>query len=161
MTTERPRFRHRPVPIRPLRELEEWGRRLDEEFARPFMRAIWDRVPEEEKGWAAPIELFEKGDTIIAKIELPGVKQADIDLSVSDDVLTVKGEKKMETAVREEDYIRSEIDYGTFHRSIALPPGIDAKNVDAVYEDGVLRVTLHRAAEAKPKKINIQVKKED
>ncbi len=159
MPIERPKLRRHLVPMRPLRELEEWGRRFDDEFTRPFVRAIWDRVPEEAKGWAAPIDLYEKGDIVIAKVELPGVKQEDIDVSVSDDVLTVKGEKKSESTVKDEDYLSTEIDYGAFYRSVSLPAGIDAKNVEAVFDNGVLHVTMHRVSGAKPKKVPIQVKK--
>src|ERR1035437_3540196 len=106
MPMERPKMRRRLVPMRPLRELEELGRRFDNEFTHPFVRAILDRVPEEEKDWAVAIDLYEKGDIVIAKVELPGVKQEDIDVSVSDDVLTVKGEKKTESTVKDEDYLR-------------------------------------------------------
>ena len=74
MPTERPRLSRRLVPLRPLRELEQWGRRFEDDFTRPFMRAVWDQIPEEEKGWAAPVDLYEKRDIVIAKVELPGVK---------------------------------------------------------------------------------------
>ena len=153
--------RRRPVPLRPWRELEEWRRQFDEEFTRPLARAIWARLPEEEKGWAAPVDLYEKGEVVVARIELPGVKQEDIDVSVDDDVLTVKAEKKVDTTIKEEDFLRSEIDYGEIFRSVTLPAGIDTKNVDAVFNNGVLSVTMHRVAGAKPKKITIQVKKEE
>ncbi|MEK7354302.1 MAG: Hsp20/alpha crystallin family protein, partial [Chloroflexota bacterium] len=115
--------------------------------------------PEEQKGWAPPVDVFEEGDTLEVKVELPGVKQEDVDVSVSDDTLTIKGERKQESSVKDEDYYRSEITYGSFYRSIALPLSVDTKNITAVYDDGILRVTLQKAAGAKPKKVTVQVKK--
>ena len=64
-----------------------------------------------------------------------------------------------ESSVKDEDYYRSEIAYGSFYRSIEIPSSVDIKNIEAVYEDGMLRVTLQRAAGSKPKKVNVQVKK--
>ncbi len=159
MPTERWRPLRGRVPLRPIRELEEMRRRFEDDIARPFIRAIWEHIPEEVKGWAPSIDVFEKGDNFVVKVELPGMKQEDVDVSVSDDTLTIKGERKPESSVKDEDYYRSEIAYGSFYRSIALPSSVDTKNIEAVYEDGILRVTLQRAAGAKPKKVNIQVKK--
>ena len=147
------------VPFRVPREFEEMRRRFEDEVARPFIRAVWEHVPEEVKGWSPSIDVFEKGDTFVVKVELPSMKQEDIDVSVSEDTLTIQGERKQESSIKNEDYYRSEIAYGSFNRSIALPSSVDAKNVEAVYEDGILRVTLQRAAGAKPKKVNVQVKK--
>jgi HSP20 family protein len=134
-------------------------RRFEDEIARPFIRAIWEHIPEDVKGWSPSIDVFEKGDNFVVKVELPGMKQEDIDVSVSEDTLTIQGERKQESSTKDEDYYRSEIAYGSFHRGIALPSSVDAKNIEAVYEDGILRVTLQRAAGAKPKKVNVQIKK--
>ena len=92
MSTERWRPVRGRVPFRPPRELEELRRRFEDEIARPFIRAIWEHIPEEVKGWAPSIDVFEKGDNFVVKVELPGMKQEDIDVSVSDDTVTVKGE---------------------------------------------------------------------
>jgi HSP20 family protein len=124
------------------------------------MRAVWERIPEEVKGWSPSIDVFEKGDNFEVKVELAGMKQEDVDVSVSNDTLTIKGERMPESSIKDEDYYRSEIACGSFYRSIALPSSVDTKNIEAVYEDGILRVTLQRAAGAKPKKVNVQVKKE-
>ena len=149
----------RAAPFRPTSELEEMRRRFEENIVRPVMRAIWERIPEEQKGWAPPIDVIEKGDNFVVKVELPGMKQEDVDVSVSDDTLTIKGERRPESGIKDEDYDRSEIAYGSFYRSITLPSSVDTKSIEAVYEDGILRVTLQRAAGAKPKKVNVQVKK--
>ena len=145
--------------FRPSPELEEMGRRFEDDFIRPFVRAVWDRIPREVKGWSPSIDIFEKNDKFEVKVELPDVKQEDIDLSLSDDTLTIKGERSPETSIKDEDYYHSEIVYGSFHRSIVLPSSVDTKNVEAVYKDGILRITLQRAPEAKPRKVNIRVSK--
>ena len=149
----------RAAPFRPIPELEEMRRRFEDDVVRPLTRAIWERIPEEQKGWAPPIDVIENSDNFVVKVELPGMKQEDIDVSVSDDTVTIKGERKQESSVKDEDYYRSEIAYGSFYRSIALPSGVDTKNIEAVYEDGILRITLQRAAGAKPKNVTVQVKK--
>jgi len=79
-----------------------------------------------ERGWAPAIEVFEKEDKFVVKAELPGMKEEDIDVSVVGDTLTIKGERKAETEVKEEDYYCCERSYGSFLRSIALPSTVDA-----------------------------------
>lgn len=145
--------------FRPVRELEEMRRRFEDDFVRPVMHAVWERIPEEVKGWSPSVDIIEGGDTFEVKIELPGMKQTDVDVSVTDDMLAIKGERKPEGGVKNEDYYRNEIAYGTFYREIGLPAAVDTRNIEAVYEDGILRITLQRPAGAKPKKVNIQVKK--
>ena len=149
------------IPWRPFRELEEMERRFEDIFGRPFMSAAWRRVPAEERGWAPAIEVFEKEDRFIVKAELPGMKQEDIDVSVVGDMLTIKGERKAETEVKEEDYYCCERSYGGFSRSVALPSTVDAGKIEASYEDGVLEVSLPKAPEVKPKKISVSAKKKE
>ncbi len=159
MAEEMWRFRQGMGTFRPVRELEEMRRRLEDDVVRPVMRAVWERIPEEVKGWSPAVDVFEKGDTLVVKVELPGVKQDEVEVSASEDTLTVKGQRAREAGVKDADYDRSEIAYGNFYRSVALPANVDTKNIEALYEDGILRVTLQRAAGARPKKVTIQVKK--
>ncbi|MDH5695406.1 MAG: Hsp20/alpha crystallin family protein [Dehalococcoidia bacterium] len=147
------------TPWRPFRELEEMERRFGEIFGRPFLPAVWRRLPVEEKGWAPAIEMFEKEDKYVVKAELPGIKEEDIDVSVVGDTLTIKGERKAETEVKEEDYYCCERSYGSLFRSIALPSTVDTKKIEASYDDGVLEVSLPKAAEIKPKKVAVSAKK--
>jgi len=114
------------IPWRPFRELEEMERRFEDIFGRPFLPSVRRRLPIEERGWAPPIEVFEKEDKFVVKAELPGMKEEDIGVSVVGDTLTVKGERKTETEVKEEDYYCCERSYGSFFRSIALPSTVDA-----------------------------------
>ena len=148
------------IPWRPFRELEELERRLEETFGRPFPAAMWRRLPLEERGWAPAIEVFEKEDKFVVKAELPGMEEKDIDVSVVGDTLTIKGEKKAESEVKEEDYYFCERSYGSFFRSIAVPSNVDTKKIEANYENGVLEVSLPKTPEVKPKKISVSVKKE-
>ena len=149
----------RNSPFRPSPELDDMRRKFERDFVRPVVRSIYGRIPEEQKGWAPAIDIIEKGDNFIVKAELPGLKQEDIDVSVTEDMLTIKGERKPDSGVKDEEYVRSEMVYGSFYRSIMLPPGIDTKNIEAVYEDGIIRITLQRMAEAKAKKVTFKVKK--
>jgi HSP20 family protein len=159
MAMERWRPRWGLTPWRPIRDMEEMERRFDELFGRPLLPATWRRLPLEERGWAPAIEVFEKGDKFVIKAEVPGMKEEDVDVSVVGDTLTIRGEKKAESEVSEEDYYCCERSYGSFFRSIALPSTVDAKKIEASYEDGVLEVTLSKAAEVKPKKVPISAKK--
>jgi HSP20 family protein len=161
MSSERWRPLRSAEQFRPVRDFEEMARRFEEDIVRPTMRAVWERIPEDVKGWSPAVDVFEKGDTIVVRVELPGLKQESIDVSVSEDVLTVKGERNRETAVRAEEYYRNEIAWGSFYRSISLPEMVQTENIDAVYMDGILVVSLRKAQGAKPKKVSVQVKRAD
>ena len=159
MSTGRWRMGRDPSPFRPLRDLEEMRRRFDEDVVQPVMHAVWQRIPEEAKSWSPAVDIFEKGDNLMIRVELPGIKLEDIDVSVTEDTLTIKGDRNPESGIKEENYFRSEVAYGSFYRSISLPFSVDTKSIDALYEDGILRITLQRAAGTKPKKVSVQVKK--
>ena len=153
MALERWRPRWGITPWRPFREMEEWERRFEDLLGRP----MW-RLPVEEIGWMPAVDVLEKDDKFVVKAELPGMKEEDINVSVVGDTLTIKGEKKTETEVKEEDYYRCERSYGSFYRSIPLPSTVDSAKIEASYEDGVLEVTLPKAPEVKPKKIAVSAK---
>jgi HSP20 family protein len=147
------------IPWQPFRAMEEMERRFDEMFGRGFLPSVWRRLPLEERVWAPALDIFEKDDKFVVKAELPGMEEKDIDVSVVGDMLTIKGEKKSETEVKEEDYYCCEHSYGNFYRSISLPSTVDATKIEANYEDGILEVSLPKAPEVKPKKIAISAKK--
>jgi HSP20 family protein len=140
----------------PFRELEDWERRFEGMFGHP-LRPMWWRAGEE--GWMPAVDMFEKDDKFVVKADLPGMKEDDIDVSIVGDTLTIKGEKKTETEVKEENYYRSERAYGSFLRSIPIPSGVDSSKIEANYENGVLEVTMLKAAEIKPKKVSVSAKK--
>jgi HSP20 family protein len=146
------------IPWSPFRELEEMERRFDEVFGRSFPPSIWRRLPMEQMAWAPAVDVFEKGDKLVVKAEVPGMKEDDIHVSVEGDMLTIRGEKKTESEVKDEDYYRCERSYGSFFRSVALPSTVDASKIEADYEDGVLEVTLPKKPEVKPKKVAVKKK---
>ena len=154
MAIERWRPRWGISPWRPFRELEEWERRFDDLLGRP----LW-RLPVDERGWMPAVDVFEKEDKFVVKAELPGMKEDNIDVSVVGDTLSIRGEKKTETEIKEEDYYRCERSYGSFHRSISIPSNVDANKIEASFEDGVLEVALPKSAKIKPKKISVSAKK--
>jgi HSP20 family protein len=160
MVMERWRPRWGIRPWEPSREMEEMTRRFEDILGSPFIPTIWRRLPA-EMNWAPAIEVFEKEDKYVVKAELPGMKEEDIDVSVIGDTLTIKGERKVEKEVKEEEYYCCERSYGSFFRSIALPSTVDAEKIATSYEDGVLEVSLPKAAEVKPEKVKISTNKKE
>jgi HSP20 family protein len=114
-------------------------------------------APESTSGWVPALDVFEDEDKIAVQVELAGMKKEDFDISLQDDMLTISGERKSESEKREGESFRSERSFGAFSRSITLPSPVKAEEVKATYEDGVLTVTLPKAEEAKPKKIQVNL----
>ena len=108
--------------------------------------------------WAPPVDIFEtEGRDLIIKVELPDVNREDVEVTVENSVLTVRGEKKMPADVKEEQFRRVERGYGPFNRSFTLPPSVDASKVTADHKNGVLTVKLPFREEARPRTIHIEV----
>jgi HSP20 family protein len=119
-------------------------------------------LPERRRGllegeWAPSVDVAETDDEVVVTAELPGVKQDEVDITIADDVLTLKGEKSEEKEIKKENYHRVERSYGSFQRSISLPTGVQADKAKATYKDGVLHINIPKAEEAKPKQIKIDV----
>jgi HSP20 family protein len=102
--------------------------------------------------------MYETDDDVVVKTAVPGVKSEDIDVSITGDVLIIKGETKAEEKVEKANYVRQERRYGAFSRSLALPSTVVADKVTAEFENGVLTLTLPKAEEVKPKTIKIKAK---
>jgi HSP20 family protein len=109
--------------------------------------------------WAPPVDIYENGDSLVLKAELPGMDPDAVEIRVEDNTLYLKGERKFEQEVKEQNYHRVERSYGTFTRSFSLPNSVDADKVVANYKDGVLTLTMPKKEEAKPKTIKINVSK--
>jgi HSP20 family protein len=122
-------------------------------------RSFTPRTSFREIEWAPFMEMFDEEDKYVVKAELPGMKDEDVDISVSDNILTIKGEKKSSKEAKEKDYHFSERAYGSFCRSITLPSSINFDKISASFEDGVLEINLPKSPEVKPKKIAISTKK--
>src|SRR5438128_276097 len=110
-----------------------------------------------EASWVPPVDIFEDAEAIRIIAEVPGVKPEDVTISLEDNVLTIKGSKQQVAEERTERVHRYERTYGTFERSFTLPATVDASNIKATYEHGVLTVTLPKVEKAKPRQIEVQV----
>ena len=105
-------------------------------------------------GWSPALDLYQNTDNVVAVLELPGMRKEDIEISLHDGTLTIGGERKSSSANGEQAE-RTERYVGSFRRSITLPARVDANKVSATYRDGILTVTLPKAEEAKPKRIEV------
>ena len=110
--------------------------------------------------FAPPVDVYEDEHSVTLKIEVPGIDEKDIDVRLENNTLTVHGERKFEKEEKEENYRRVERQYGSFTRSFTLPNTVDAEQVSADYDRGVLKITLAKKAEAKPKQIKVNVGKQ-
>jgi len=107
--------------------------------------------------FAPAVDVYEDEHHVTLKIEVPGVDEKDIDVRIENNVLTVHGERKFEKEEKEENFRRVERQYGSFTRTFTLPTTVDAENVQAHYDKGVLKIALPKKAEAKPKQIKVNV----
>lgn len=144
------------VPWRPFGEPSsfrgEMDRLWDKFFGeRPFVRAFTEE-------WAPSVDISETEDKLLIKAELPGLEAKDVNVSISGDLLTIKGEKKKEEEEKDEHHHCVERYSGSFQRSFRLPVNVQADKVEAAFDKGVLQVTLPKVEEAKKKEIDVKVK---
>ncbi|HEV2350939.1 MAG TPA: Hsp20/alpha crystallin family protein [Terriglobia bacterium] len=107
--------------------------------------------------WSPAVDVFETEQNVVLKAELPGIDPKDVEIRVENNTLFLKGQRKFENEVKEENYHRIERSYGSFIRTFALPGTVNAENVSAEYKGGMLTLTLPKREEAKPKTIKINV----
>ena len=112
-----------------------------------------------QESWLPAIDVFDQKDAVVLKAELAGMNPDDIHIEVEDNVLTVRGERRFEEEVDEDRYYRVERRFGSFQRSLALPQGVRPDEIQAGYEDGILTVTVPKAEEEKPQRIEVKAKK--
>jgi len=103
------------------------------------------------------VDIYEDEHNLTLKVEVPGVDPKDVDVRVENNTLTIRGERNFEKEEKEENFHRIERSYGAFSRSFTLPNSVDTDKVDASYENGVLKITLAKRAEAKPKQLKVNV----
>jgi HSP20 family protein len=127
-------------------------------FSRAFDRAFLGAPNGDTRRFdlTPAIDLSETDGEVVVKASLPGVKPEDVEISVNDGILTVKGEKKSDDKTETENFYRREIRYGSFSRSVPLPSRVNHEQADAEFKDGVLTVTLPKAEEVRPKQIKIR-----
>ena len=143
------------IPWRRLDELTSFRKEMDSLFNRFFGETPLLRRFREE--WLPTVDFSETKDKLVFKAELPGLEAKDIDVSISGDILTIKGEKKREEEQEDEHFHSVERYYGSFHRSFRLPQNVETNKIAAKFDKGVLKISLPKTEEAKKKVINIKV----
>jgi HSP20 family protein len=144
-------------PVSPFEEMERW---FEEAFRRPLYAPSWmPKFKLPEFGMSYPtVDIFEDGNDVVVKAELPGMKKEDINVTISDDVITISGEKKSEETVEKKDFYRLERSYGSFTRALHLPAETETEKAKASFKDGILEVRMPKteAELQKTKKITIE-----
>jgi len=131
---------------------------LQEQVNRLFESAFPRRADNSAlTSWAPAVDIYETENELVVKADLPDVSEKDLDVRVENNTLTVRGERKFEKKVEEENYLRVERAYGTFSRSFGLPNTVNTEAIKAEYKNGVLTVTLPKRAESKPKQVKVSV----
>jgi HSP20 family protein len=128
---------------------------LDRLFESPFSEIA--RATQMLSGWTPALDVYEDKDNVYVKVELPGMKKENIELSLHDGMVSISGERKSDARHEEAEACRSERFYGRFQRTVSLPTTVMADKVKASYKDGILTVTLPKTDEAKPKQIDVSV----
>jgi HSP20 family protein len=143
------------APWRPLRELSTFRREMD---------GLWDRVFGGEPfsrrfvgKWSPTVDVSEAKNELLVKVELPGLEAKDIEISISGDLLNIKGEKKKEEEEKDEHHHYDERYYGAFERSLKLPFNVKTEKVETTFDKGVLKIKLPKAEEAEKKEIKIEI----
>jgi len=131
---------------------------LREKMNRLFEEAFTSRGEEKDlvaSTWAPSVDIYETENALVLSAEVPGIDEKDIEIKIEDNTLTLKGERKFEKETKEENYHRIERAYGSFYRSFTLPHYIDQDNIKAEHENGVLKITMPKKPELKPRKVKI------
>ncbi len=146
------------VRFEPFRDLVTIQDRMNRLFSEAFRGA---RDVDEDwalgGSWAPAVDVLEQEGNIVLKAELPGVDPKDVDIRVENNTLTLRGERRFDNEVKRESFHRVERSYGAFARSFSLPSVVETEKIQAEYKDGILKVTLPKKEEAKPKQIAISV----
>lgn len=144
------------IPWEPYREAMSLRQAMERLLGQSLVRPL---TPWPEIGMVdVPIDIYQTDKDVVVKATLPGVDAEDVEISISGDILTIKGEHSEEEEINEGDYIHREHRYGTFSRSLTLPVSVNSDMADATFDKGVLTLTLPKKEEAKPKKIKAKHK---
>jgi HSP20 family protein len=139
-------------PFRGLTTLQDQVNRL---FEGAFVQGRSGQA--ELATWAPAVDIYEAQNELVAKVDLPGVEEKDIDIRLENNTLTIRGERKVEKTVDEENYLRIERAYGSFTRTFSLPNTVNPEAISASYNQGVLTVHMPKREESKPKQVKINV----
>ena len=144
----------RSVGSDPFRELFDLQRGINQLFGESFGAPSDDVAL---KAWAPAVDVYEDEDAFLIKVELPEVNRDDVKVSLDENTLSLSGERRVENEEKRENYHRVERRYGQFYRSFTLPPNVNGEAINAQFKDGVLRLTLPKKEEAKPKQIEVKI----
>jgi HSP20 family protein len=140
----------------PLRELLALKDRMNKIIENAMSRSQYGGSADAGT-WAPPIDVFETAESVVIAAELPGLSPSEIEIRIAENTLTLRGERKLEKGIQQENYHRIERPYGSFYRSFPLPPGVKTSEALAEYRLGILQIRIPKAREsaAKPMRINI------
>ncbi len=144
----------------PFKELEDMRRDMERLFGEffeptPMRRRLWPKL---EIGVIVPnVDMYDRKNEIVVKAELPGVEKENVDITITENNLTIKGERKKDEEMKEEEYYSREMSYGSFTRTISLPVEVDSSKAKATFKNGILEIALPKKEEAKPKEIKVEV----
>ena len=144
------------VKYNPFRELRTMQEQMNRMLDMAWNNEFGDEL--REGAWQPPVDIYEDEHSVIIKAEIPDVDQKDIDVKIEGNTLTLKGERKHSSEIRQENYYRVERCFGQFQRSFSLPQSIDRDKIQASCDKGVLTITLPKLEEVKPKQITVEVK---
>jgi HSP20 family protein len=146
------------VPWSPFQELASWHRDIDDLFNRFFASPQSDQDQEARLvNWVPAVETSTKDGQYVVRLDIPGVDPKDVEVSVQEDNLIIRGERKSSHQVKEKDYHYTEAAYGKFERRLSLPKGVDRDKVTAGYKNGVLEISVPRPVALAGKTIPIQI----
>jgi HSP20 family protein len=152
------------VPSRLLSPVRAWEREIDrmlEDFPLlrwPRLRDLERQFPRDLRRLHAPsLDMYEEKNELVIKAEVPGLTKEDIEITLDDSTLTIKGEKKKEEEIKEKDYYRCEREYGSFLRTVELPAEVKTDGAKANFKNGVLEIHLPKSEAAKRKEVHVQV----
>lgn len=143
--------------VDPFKELSAIHERMNQLFDETFLPTRGTEAAPAAAMWSPAVDIYESGDDIVVKAEVPGIAKDDVAVEVKDGILTLRGERKFEKEEKEENYHRIERSYGTFVRSFALPSSVDPERVQAALKEGVLEVRIGKKEQAKLRKVKVAV----
>ncbi len=141
-------------PVMALRDFDKW---FDEIMPRPFTPFFSKLRAGMEEELMPEVDIFESNGDLVLKAELPGMKKEDIEVTLTDGMITISGEKKKEDEIKKKDYYKLERSYGSFCRSFSLPTEVRGDQTKSTFKDGVLEVRMPKSEEAKSKEVKVKI----
>lgn len=142
----------------PGREMLSLREAMDKLFEESFVGPQWRTLWPAEGASTLAMDLFETGDALVVSAPVPGIRPEEVEITITGNTLTIKGETRAEEREEKGNYLRQEVRYGAFQRSMQLPVDVQADKAEAVFENGMLKLTLPKSEQVKPKSIKINVK---